>query len=68
MTPITLWSRMLKNDEGTLAPIFNHVETSHCENDVPTPMHEIHKKVWGGKWAKEHAHLDDSVPPVVIHN
>lgn len=66
MTPVTLWSRVLKKD-GEEYPDFNHIEDGHCSNDSPTPVHEIHKRVWGGKWAKEFAYLSDAIPPVVIH-
>lgn len=67
LSPITLWFRHLKDDKGQPYEDFNHIEDGHCANDVPTSKHESHKKVWGGKWAKEFAHLSDAVPPVVIH-
>ena len=68
MTPITAWSRMLKNDEGVVGPVFNHIEDGHCANDTPTPKLDIHKKVWGGKWSKEFAHLTDTVPAVLTRD
>lgn len=64
--PITMWSRVLKKD-GVEYSEFNHIEDGHCINDTPTPLHENHKKTWGGKWAKEFAELSDAKPPVVIH-
>lgn len=65
MTPVTLWFRHVKVD-GELTSEFNHLEDGHCENDVPTPKHESHKRVWSGVWTKQFASLTNAVPPVVV--
>lgn len=60
MKPATLWSRLLKNNEGVEYWDYNHLEDGHCENAVPTPKHDIHKSVWkGGKWSATLVQLDD---------
>lgn len=61
MKPVTLWYRETKD-----GPDYNHLEDGHCENDVPTPQCDAHKKCWGGKWSKKHLHSTDTIPAKVV--
>lgn len=54
----TLWYRLIKTKEGDEVWDFNHLEDGHCPGMLPTPKHDIHKKVWvGGSWAKAYVQL-----------
>jgi len=61
---VTLWFRM--NDKGGYD--FNHVEDGHCDADTPTPKVPEQAAWKKGKWVKEHAWFDGSMPTKVLRD
>lgn len=62
---ITLWFR--QDEKGAFQ--FNHLEDGHSEGDKPTPKVREQAAMWQrGIWLREHAWLDSSVPPKVLHD
>lgn len=60
--PITLWFRILPDDEGIDSLYYNHFEEGHVEQAAPTPIGETKFK---GRWSLEHAYKTNELCPSI---